>query len=43
MPLIADVANTCPLEPIDNTTIDATTTIKSVKKTEFFNNLQKLQ
>ena len=30
--LIADVANTCPLEPTDNTTTDATTTIKSDEK-----------
>ena len=28
--LIADVANTCPLLPTDKTTMDATTTIKSV-------------
>ena len=26
---MAEVANTCPLDPTDNTTIDATTTMKS--------------
>lgn len=31
MPRMAEVANTCPLEPNVRTTIDATTTIKSVK------------
>ena len=29
MPLMAEVANTCPLLPTDRTTIDAVTTIKS--------------
>lgn len=28
--LIADVANTCPLEPTQRTTIEATTTMRSV-------------
>lgn len=28
--LIADVANTCPLEPTQSTTIEATTTMRSV-------------
>lgn len=28
--LIADVANTCPLDPTQRTTIEATTTIRSV-------------
>lgn len=32
MPRMADVANTWPFEPNVNTTIDATTTIKSEKK-----------
>lgn len=39
MPLMADVANTCPFEPTDSTTMDATTTIKSAtnrKKKETF-------
>lgn len=31
MPRIADVANTWPFEPTDNTTMEATTTIKSEK------------
>lgn len=31
---IAEVANTCPLEPIDNTTPDATTTTKSAQITQ---------
>lgn len=29
--LIADVANTCPLEPTQRTTIEATTTMRSVE------------
>lgn len=33
IPRMADVANTCPLEPSVRTTIEATTTIKSVNKT----------
>ena len=29
---MADVAKTCPLEPTDNTTIEATTTMRSEKR-----------
>lgn len=36
MPLMADVAKTCPLDPIDNTTIEATTTIRSTEKTNAY-------
>lgn len=36
IPRIADVANTCPLEPNVRTTIEATTTIKSENITKLF-------
>lgn len=40
MPRIADVANTWPFEPTDNTTMEATTTIKSENKNKtVYNNL----
>lgn len=35
IPRIALVANTCPFEPNVNTTIDATTTIKSVSQVKY--------
>lgn len=41
IPLMADVANTCPLEPTDSTTMEATTTIRSAISHSFNkNNIQ---